>query len=400
MQIYSNIVPEKTVRNIQKETLGIISDAVSNSFGPKGSTTAIVKHLDPNEANIAIKHTKDGHTIVSNIYFMGPIERSVQDLLTELTRYVVKEVGDGTTSAIILCKTVFDALCDNSIIADNPPADTIRQFHEIIEEVNSRIMAKSKECTIEDIYNIALISTNNNVEISQTLLHLYERYGLDAYIDVGISNEVDNIVKEYDGMTLETGYTDICFVSDKNTNTSIVNHPNIYCFNDPVDTPEMLGFLDQIIETNILRCYRPNSMYEPIPTVIFAKKITPDASSYFETVVKLMNQYPGTIPLLIVSDIHQDYLYEDIAQMCGAKFIKKYLSPEIQQKDIEAGLAPTLETICDFCGHADQVRSDQLKTQVIRPAKMFNEDGTKSEEYKTMLTYLETQITKAINDDA
>ena len=80
MQIYSNIVPEKTVSNIQKETLGIISDAVSNSFGPKGSTTAIVKHLDPNEANIAIKHTKDGHTIVSNIYFMGPIERSVQDL--------------------------------------------------------------------------------------------------------------------------------------------------------------------------------------------------------------------------------------------------------------------------------------------------------------------------------
>ena len=41
-------------------------------------------------------------------------------------------------------------------------------------------------------------------------------------------------------------------------------------------------FLDQIIENNILRCYRPNSMYEPVPTVIFAKKITPDASSYFD----------------------------------------------------------------------------------------------------------------------
>ena len=34
-------------------------------------------------------------------------------MLTELTRYVVKEVGDGTTSAIILCKTVFDALCES-----------------------------------------------------------------------------------------------------------------------------------------------------------------------------------------------------------------------------------------------------------------------------------------------
>lgn len=400
MQIYSNIVPQETVRDMQKETLGIIANAVSNSFGPKGSTTAIVKNLDQNEANIAIKHTKDGHTIVSNIFFMGPIERSVQDLLTELTRYVVKEVGDGTTSAVILCKTVFDALCDNKLIANNAPGDTIRRFHDVIEQINNRIMSKGRECTLDDIYNIALISTNNNEEISQTLLQLYKRYGMDAYIDVGISNEVENIVKEYDGMTLETGYADICFVSDRATNTAIVNNPSIYCFNDPVDTPEMLGFLDQILENNILRCYRPNSMYEPVPTVIFAKKITPDASSYFETVVKIMNEYPGTVPLVIVSDIHQDYLYEDIAQMCGAKFIKKYLSPEIQQKDIEAGLAPTLETICDFCGHADQVRSDQLKTQVIRPAKMFNEDGTKSEEYNTMLSYLETQITKAINDDA
>ena len=86
--------------------------------------------------------------------------------------------------------------------------------------------------------------------------------------------------------------------------------------------------------------------------------------------------------------------------MVGAKFIKKYLNPEIQKKDIEAGLAPTADTICDFCGYADEVRSDQLKTQVIRPAKMFNEDGTYSEDYKTMLQYLETQIQKAINDDA
>jgi len=399
-KIYSNIVPIEVVRSVQKEALTLISDALINSFGPKGSTTAIVKNTDPNEATISIEHTKDGYTIVKNIMFMNPIERSVQELLTELTRYVVKEVGDGTTSAIILCKTVFDALCESDILTNNPPSDTLKRFSDTVEIIKERITAKARPCTIDDIYKIALISTNNNVDISKTLLELYKTYGLDAYIDVGISNEVNNLVKEYDGMTLETGFTDICFVSDRVNNTAIVNNPRIYCFNDPIDTPEMLGFLDKILEDNILRCYRPNSVYEPIPTVIFCKAITPDASSYFETVVKLMNQYPGTIPLLMVSDIHQEYLYEDIVQMCGAKFIKKYIDPNIQQKDIEAGLAPSLETICDFCGHADQVRSDQLKTQVIRPAKMFNEDGTKSDLYNTMLTYLETQVTKAINDDA
>ena len=398
--IYSNIVPDATVRKIQRETLDIIANSLKNSFGPKGSTTAIVKNLDPNEANITIEHTKDGHTIVKNIVFMYPIERSVQDLLTELTRYVVKEVGDGTTSAIILCKTVFDALCENTVLSNNPPSDTLRRFNEIVTEISNRILAKGKECTIDDIYNIALISTNNNVEIAQTLLQLYKRYGLDVFIDVGISNETENIVKEYDGMTLETGFADICFVNDKSNNTARIPKPRIYCFNDPIDTPEMLGLLDVILENNILRCYKSNSVYEPVPTVILCKKITPDSSSYFETVVKLMNQYPGQIPLVIVSDIHQDYLYEDIVKMCGAKFIKKYINPDIQKKDVEAGLAPTLETVCDFCGYADEVRSDQLKTTIIRPEKMFDENGEHSELYKTMLTYLETQITKAIQDDA
>ena len=45
-EIYSNIVPEDKVRDIQKRTLDIISTALSNSFGPRGATTAIVKNMD------------------------------------------------------------------------------------------------------------------------------------------------------------------------------------------------------------------------------------------------------------------------------------------------------------------------------------------------------------------
>lgn len=398
MKIYSNIVPEHKVREVQQETLGIIADALCKSFGPKGSSTAFVKNIDQNGVNIAVDHTKDGHTIVKNIQFLHPIERSVQDLLTELTRYVVKEVGDGTTSAIILCKTVFDCLCNNEMVANNPPADTIRRFHNAVAEVSKRIMEKKRECTLEDIYKIALISTNNNEDVSATLMQVYKQFGMDVYIDVGISNEVDNIVKEYDGMTLDTGFTDMCFVNDKANNKAAIRNPKIYCFNDPIDTPEMLSMLDVILDTNILRCYRPNSPYEPVPTVIFCKAISPDTSSYFETVVKLMNS--GVfVPLLIVSDIHQEYLYEDIAKMCGAPFIKKYINPELQQKDIEAGLAPTEETIINFCGTADLVESDQVKTKVVRPAKMFNEAGEYSEEYLSMLSYLETQVDKAKNEN-
>ena len=365
-----------------------------------GSATAIVKNMDKNGVNVTIEYTKDGHTIVKSIAFLNPIERSVQDLLTELTRFVVKEVGDGTTSAIILCKTVFDALCDDEEIQKLPASQVIKLFSEAINTISEAILSKARECTIDDIYDIALISTNNNEDIALTIKNVYEKYGMDVMIDVGISNEVNNIVKEYDGMTLETGFTDMCFVNDREKNRAYVRNPNIYCFYDPIDTPEMLNMLDAILQNNILKAYQQGSEYEPIPTVIFGKSISPDTSSYFETVVKLMNAYPGQIPLLMVTDIHQDYLYEDIAKMCGAPFIKKYLNPELQQIDIDKGLAPTLDTIIDFCGHADLVEADQLKTKIINPSKMFDENGNYSEDYTMLLNYLETQVTKLKNEDA
>ena len=398
--IYSNIVSEDKVREVQRETLDIIAKSLEKSFGPNGSNTAIIKNIDQNGTNINVEYTKDGHTIVKNIQFVHPIERSVQDILTELTRYVVKEVGDGTTSAILLCKYVFDALCDNEFLKSWSSADLISSINDKIKAICEKIMSYSRDCTIDDIYNIAIISTNNNEDIAGTIKAIYEKFGMDVFIEVGISNEVDNIVKEYDGMVLDTGYTDICFVNEKDKNRASVKNPRIYCFNDPIDTPEMLSMLDAILDHNILRCYKPTSMYEPIPTVIFGKGISPDTSSYFETVVKLMNTYPGAVPLLMVTDIHQDYMYEDIAKMCGAPFIKKYLNPELQEKDVEAGLAPTVDNICDFCGYADLVQADQVKTKIINPAKMFNEDGSYSDEYNTMLSYLETQVEKAKNEDA
>ena len=398
--IYSNIVPKAKVRDVQKETLDVIAKGLENSFGPNGSVTAMVKNIDTNGVNIDIEYTKDGHTIVKNMTFLNSIERSVQDLLTELTRKIVKEVGDGTTSAILLCNEIFKALCEDKYIDNMCPSEVISIFQSLTKKISDKIINKSKSCTIEDIYDISYISTNGNEDISNTIKEIYKKFGFDVNIDVGISNETDNIVKEYDGMTLNTGFTDICFVNEKSKNRATIKTPKIYCFADPIDTPEMLSMLDAILDNNILKAFRPNSNTMPTPTVIFGKGISPDMSSYFETIVKLMNSYPGAVPLLMVTDIHQDYLYEDIAKMCGAPFIKKYLNPDIQQKDIEAGLAPTPENICDFCGSADMVQSDQFKTKIINPQKMLNENGEYSEDYLSMLRYLETQVIKAINEDA
>lgn len=395
MKIYSNIVPDSIVRKKQLDTLKIISDSVEKSFGPMGSHTAIAKHVGN---SVDIDYTKDGYTIVDNMVFKDTIEESVKHLISDLCLHIVKEVGDGTTSAVILARNIFEQLYYSKDIdmLTVPPTVILDKITEVVEDIKEVIESNAKECTVDDIYDIALISTNNNVEMASIIRNIYDKFGLDVFIDVGISINTENIVKEYDGMTLDTGVTDMCFINDHNKNSCSIRSPKIYAFNDPIDTPEMLNFLDAILERNILNAYRQGSVVEPIPTVILCKALSPDASSYFETICKMLNGPGGdTIPLLIVSDIHQEDLFEDIVHMCGAPLIKKYLNPDIQKEDIDKGLAPTPETIGDFCGSADLVVSDLSKTKIINPSKMFNSNGEYSDEYKSILSFLENELKKA-----
>lgn len=399
-RIYSNIVDTNTTRTKQLEALKIMANSLTNSFGPMGSHTAIAKAVGDG-GHLELDYTKDGHTIVNSIRFKDPIEYSVQQLITELTRYIVKEVGDGTTSAVVLSYIIFEKLCNSINLGKYPPADIVSKFNKIISSAKEKILSRGRECTIDDIYNISLISTNGNEEISGIIKNIYEEFGMDVYIDVGTSIYNETLVKKYDGMTLDTGMADMCFINDKVNNKCHIRNPRIYAFNDPIDTPEMLSMLDMILQENILTPYSPKSVLEPVPTVILCKQLSPDISSYLETVVKMMNNPAyGNIPLLIVSDIHQEDLYEDIVRMCGAPLIKKYLNPDIQKEDIEKGLAPTPETIIDFCGSAELVESDQMKTKIINPSRMFDENGELSDEYKSVLSFLERELIKAQDENA
>lgn len=394
-KIYSNVVSEEKTRKVQLDTLEILSKTLVKSFGPMGSHTGIVKSTGQQDT---VEYTKDGKTIVQNIVFKDPIERSVQDIITELTRYIVKEVGDGTTSAVLLCYKVFHELASNTdLLKECAPAELSRQLHTVIEDICAKIKEAGRPCELEDIYDIVYTSTNGNDYIAKTLQEVYKKHGLDVYIDLGISNEPDCLVKESDGMVIDTGYSNSCFVNNRVNNTAGVRNAKVYVFKDAIDTREMLDMLDAILYKNIMRVMEPNSMYEPVPTVIICEqKITPDASDYLDKLATYMNS-GAPIPLLMISQIHQYDLLEDIVKMCGAPYIKKYINPDIQERDIEKGLAPTPETITEFCGFCEYVESSTDKTKFVHPKLMFTDAKCTehTDTYNALMTFLETELSKA-----
>lgn len=398
----NNVIPKKKLRKIQSSTLNQLSGFLSATYGPMSSTTQIIS--GNNKDTIAANYSKDGLKVLKHITFDQPLEMAIQSEIEDVARFVEKRVGDGTTSSVILSAEIFDQISKIEMRNENvPPRKIINTFKECIEQMKDIINKRGREITLDDIYNICMISTNGNEEVSKQISEIYEHYGFDVSIDVGVSNDHNTKIKIYDGLTINEGYSDPAYINNNISGTADIHEARVYAFRDPIDTPEMIGFMEKILLSNI---YEPaNEGKDLIPTVIISPHISKDASGLLTKLVTLLysynkdnmqNQKP---PVLLITNLSgaDVSIFEDIAHLCKCKMIQKYIDPKIQESEQAKGNAPTLETIVNWYGYCQLVSSDANKTKFINPKSMLDDDDT----YNTLVSFLKAEIAKSIseNDD-
>ena len=135
----SSVVPASVLHRIQSAILKDLSSILANSFGPHGSNTCIKK------LNAFNTYSKDGHTILSNVYYNGIIEQSIKDDIESITRNIVNTVGDGTTSAVLMSNYIFDAI--NTTLGnfkDITAGDVMRAMDKIGKDLDSKIRSMAK----------------------------------------------------------------------------------------------------------------------------------------------------------------------------------------------------------------------------------------------------------------
>lgn len=391
-----NVVTGEKLRNIQSITLNQTKDFLSKTFGPMGSNTKIVKGAQQSE--ISSSYSKDGLKVLSNIINSAPIEASIVDELVSVTRAVEKEVGDGTTSTVILSSIIFDKLTKIEKKYKIPPFQLCRIFQNIVDKIKDDILSRKRECTLEDIYNIAMISTNANTVVSENIANIYKQYGMNVELTAGISNTNDSVLKVYDGLTITEGMSDPVYINNKANNTAEIRNANIYHFVDPVDSMDMIALFEAILKNNI---YEPlNNQEDPIPTVITCPKLSKDMAATLKILANHLYQFneagaeSAKPPILIITDViaSDEVIMDDIANLCGCKSIHKYIDSKAYEKDVANGIAPTVENITEFAGKAELVVADSKKTKFINPLHMVGEDGEKDPIYTAMVNFLETEI--------
>ena len=391
--VISNIVDKDTLRQKQLDTLECLSNALAKTFGPYGSNSIVYKK------DGLPRYSKDGHTVLKSIMFNGEIEQSVLADLEEETRAQAKRVGDSTTSVTILSHLIFEGLCSIEKQVEIPPSELVEKFKAIIDLVIDEIKSNGRPTTLEDIYNISLICTNGNEELSKLISEIYNKFGLDVYIDVLAGTSEETMYKELDGMILECGFGDITLVNILEKNINSLRNPEIYFFRDPVDTVEMGAMFSAIVAKNILAPFKEQKFEGMIPTVILCPHFTRD----YVPVLGLITSYcqqaaakglPSGIPLNIVTNITSaDFeAYDDIREMCGGKWICKYIDPKQQEEDIAKGIAPTPETIPSWAGTAEVVESDISKTKFVNAKNVRDENGEFTSLFKSRIKFLDEHI--------
>jgi 60 kDa chaperonin 2 len=410
----SNIVPKNVLREVQLETIERIANALANSYGPSGSTTLIRKGDDVKGSGVTA-YTKDGHSILGSIKFNKPIEMSILDDLKDITRNTVKTVGDGTTSAVILSYEIFRAL--NEIISDHAnftEKAVVAELQKVVKDITTIIENSKQKPTIDKIYQIALTSTDGNEEVANSIREIYEQFGLGVYIDVGISNTTNHMVKTYEGLTIDGGYFNPCFINRAKDAVSELQNPNIYIFEDPIDNNYTLNLCYKIVEQNLIA---PLTKYNTLvqqgnqgeadavianelkATAIITPTFGRDIRSQMDNIIDMMSssKIEQRAPLTIITGMTDVDRLADLAAMTGAKTIKKYVDPEVQKSDVEKGIAPTLDNVAtEFGGKAELLVADTKTTKVINPELMFanDEEGKRvfSSEYNNLLASLEAQL--------
>lgn len=410
----SNIVPKNVLREVQLETIERIANALANSYGPSGSTTLIRKGDDVKGSGVTA-YTKDGHSILGAIKFNKPIEMSILDDLKDITRNTVKTVGDGTTSAVILSYEIFRAL--NEIISDHAnftEKAVVAELQKVVKDITTIIENSKQKPTIDKIYQIALTSTDGNEELANSIREIYEQFGLGVYIDVGISNTTNHMVKTYEGLTIDGGYFNPCFINRAKDAVSELQNPNIYIFEDPIDNNYTLNLCYKIVEQNLIA---PLTKYNTLvqqgnqaeadavianelkATAIITPTFGRDIRSQMDSIIDMMSssKIEQRAPLTIITGMTDVDRLADLAAMTGAKTIKKYVDPEVQKSDVEKGIAPTLDNVAtEFGGKAELLVADTKTTKVINPELMFvnDEEGKRvfSSEYNNLLASLEAQL--------
>ncbi len=230
------IVSGNELRKIMVESVDLICDAVASTIGPSGNNVLIDNELTPFITN-------DGVTIASSIASEDAVVNSILEIIKEASLKTNELVGDGTTTTLVLLKSIFNESITrikdgkNAIILRGELEKTLTNVLELLDK-DKRIPTK------KDLLKIASTSCGDS-DLGDFLTKVFLEVKSKNAIKLDESKDERTSVKYKKGYNFELdNVSNMYFLKQNEIN---LKNSNVLLFNGYLDDLETIS---EVINTD------------------------------------------------------------------------------------------------------------------------------------------------------
>ena len=342
-------------RNLLKEGVDALADAVKVTLGPKGRNVIISKQFG------APHVTKDGVTVAKEVELEDPFANMGAQMVKEVASKTNDDAGDGTTTATVLAQAIIGVGLKN-VTAGANPMDLKRGIDKAVATVVESLRAQSQEVGSDNskIEQVATISANNDNAIGKLIAEAMSKVNNEGVITVEEAKGTDTHVDVVEGMQFDRGYISAYFITNTEKMQTELEKPYILVTDKKISTmKELMGVLEPVAQSGRA-------------LLIIAEDVDGEALSAL-----VVNKLRGTLKIAACKapgfGDRRKELLEDIAALTGATVISTEKGMRLEDATIEAlGCAEKVTmnkentTIVDGCGDKERIRQrvEQIRASI------------------------------------
>jgi len=342
-----------------------LTDAVKVTLGPRGRNVMIHRQSGSPVS------TNDGVAVTKEIEVKDRLQNVGVEMVKEVASKTSDDVGDGTTTAVVLASSIFEEGLKN-VTAGCDPMQIKKGIDKATEVVVQNIAAMAKPVKgRKEIEQVATIASKRDAEVGRIIADAMEKTSADGIIAVEEAKGVETVVEVVEGMQFDRGYISPYFITDPATMECVFEDALILLHDKKVSSAaDVLPILEKV--------YGGPSL----PLLIVAEDVEGEALATL-----VVNRVRGAIKVAAVKapgfGDRRKALLEDMSILTGGRVISEETGKKMEHAEIEdLGKAKTVRidrdhtTIIQGGGSPEKVkaRADQLRREMTQTTSDYERE--------------------------
>nr|BAE86883.1 GroEL homologue [Methylotuvimicrobium japanense] len=222
-----------------------VARAASVTFGSSGPSVVIQHRTD----GIPPIITRDGVTVAKSIQFEDRVADLGARMLRDVAGSVSREVGDGTTTAIVLAQTLaIESI--KSVAAGFHPLQIKQGLEGALAIVEAQLQSMALIYSgLDWLESLAMVATKQEQAASRLLAKAHQELDGKGELSFELGNSREDELEIVDGLRYEQGYLSPYFVTDKDRAEAVLDNPYILLYDREIgDLMDLIPILEQVRE--------------------------------------------------------------------------------------------------------------------------------------------------------